>query len=139
MSPHPRIRAVLATGVLALGLSLAAPAEAQEVCSGTGPRQPDPDGLLRPTTYCRNLGGYVGPPASFGTGYLHEGRNWFVCQQEFPGLGGPEVGDLRSDWWLWTQGDVAYSDDGRGWFPATKIIGSTSDEPVPGVPMCRAE
>lgn len=39
-------------------------------------------------------------------------------------------------WWLWTQGDVAYADNGWGWFPATKVSGGNNWEPIPGLQNC---
>ncbi|MFJ6084068.1 hypothetical protein ACIQI8_21955 [Streptomyces sp. NPDC092369] len=46
------------------------------------------------------------------------------------------VGDARNNWWLYTQGDDAYSEDGWGWFPANKVSGGNNYEPVPGLAIC---
>ncbi|MGW1362643.1 hypothetical protein ACWHLZ_37510 [Streptomyces chartreusis] len=59
-----------------------------------------------------NAGQKKGPGGGTYTArYCH---NWFVCQQKFD-LENPPVGSARNNWWLWTQGDVAYADNGWGW------------------------
>ncbi|WP_210594412.1 hypothetical protein [Streptomyces sp. GESEQ-35] len=56
--------------------------------------------------------------------------------QQFTDRENPPVGDARNNWWLWTQADDAYSNNGWGWFPATKVSGGGNYQPIPGLQNC---
>lgn len=97
----------------------------------------DPTGQRVSTWMCpvrRSGDVYASPESTESTGVLREGVSWFVCQKH--GRSNPSVDEAKSDIWLYTQGDVAISDRGWGWFPATFISYSEDSQPVPGVPAC---
>lgn len=110
-------------------------------CWGTGPTVTNHLGTTFATKYCHNYqaGDVVRPAQPSVTtysGYLYAGDNWFVCQRQITAWENPPVGSARNNWWLYTQGDVAYADRGWGWFPATKVSGGGNYEPIPGLPTC---
>lgn len=124
--------AVLATGAVALTPTGAS--AAPNGCWGNAGQKQGPGGKTYTARYCHN---YQGGVVGFGdkdTGYLYAGDNWFVCQIKYGE--NPPVGNARNNWWLYTQGDKAYSDGGWGWFPATKVSGGGNYEPIPGLPTC---
>ncbi|MFC4563973.1 hypothetical protein ACFO4E_19095 [Nocardiopsis mangrovi] len=135
-------RSLLVAAALAGSITAAAPANAADGCSGAGPTVIDYVGNTWSTTYCDawrsgDLEAGVGKdnPSEI-SGHLYAGRAWFVCQQQFTYLENPPVGEYRNNWWLYTQGDVAYSDQGWGWFPAVNISGGGNYEPIPGLRNC---
>ncbi|MFF4348075.1 hypothetical protein [Streptomyces sp. NPDC001530] len=123
--------AVLAAGAIAL---TPASASAASGCWGDAGQKTTPWGATYAARYCHNyLGDYVGYDTG-DTGYLYAGDNWFLCQ--IKDVENAPVGDAKNNWWLLTQGDVAYSDGGWGWFPANKVSGGNNYEPIPGLPTC---
>jgi hypothetical protein len=133
---------LMITAAVAATLTAAGPASAAAGCSGAGPTVTDHLGNTWSTTYCDawlsgDLERGVGKddPSEI-SGHLYAGRAWFVCQQQVPHLENPPVGEYRNNWWLYTQGDVAYSDQGWGWFPAVNVSGGGDYEPIPGLPDC---
>ncbi|GAB2987772.1 hypothetical protein GCM10023080_061720 [Streptomyces pseudoechinosporeus] len=126
--------AVLAVGAVAL--TPASASAAPNGCWGNAGQKTGPNGNTYTARYCHN---YQGSEVGIGTtvtGYLYAGDNWFTCQQQFTDRPNPPVGDARNNWWLWTQGDEGYSNNGWGWFPATKVSGGGNYEPIPGLPNC---
>ncbi|MFJ9553911.1 hypothetical protein ACIRPH_08840 [Nocardiopsis sp. NPDC101807] len=135
-------RILLVAAALAGSIAAAGPASAAQGCSGAGPTVVDHHGTSWSTTYCNawlggNLERGVGRdnPGEI-SGYLYANRAWFVCQQQFTYLENPPVGDYRNNWWLYTQGDEAYLDQGWGWFPAVNVSGGGNYEPIPGLRHC---
>ncbi|MGW0331736.1 hypothetical protein ACWD0J_07650 [Streptomyces sp. NPDC003011] len=122
------------------GAGATAPASAAAGCWGTGPTVTDYYGHTFTTQYCHNYqaGNVVRANQSSPTinsGYLYAGDNWFACQAQLS-WENPPVGNARNNWWLWTQGDVGYSEGGWGWFPATKVSGGGNYEPIPALDYC---
>lgn len=110
-------------------------------CWGTGPTVTDYFGYTWATRYCHNYqaGNVVRAnqsSVSVSSGHLYAGDNWFACQRQITAWENPPVGSARNNWWLWTQGDVGYSDGGWGWFPANKVSGGGNYEPIPGLGTC---
>jgi hypothetical protein len=148
-----RLRRMAALAAVALFASLALTlssgagrAQAATGCSGAGPTAgPDPAGWDYSTRYCYAYSaGYMkdgGPfwwmDPSVNSGYLRVGTSWFVCQAQFS-VDNPKVGTAQNNWWLYTEGDVAYSNHGWGWFPATRVSGGANWQPVPGLTHCAA-
>ncbi|MBG0853046.1 hypothetical protein I2W78_14600 [Streptomyces spinoverrucosus] len=127
-----------ATAVLAAGAVALTPASASAAagCWGNAGQKQGPGGATYTARYCHNYQGSEVGIGDTATGYLYAGDNWFVCQQQFTDVENPPVGDARNNWWLWTQGDDAYSNNGWGWFPATKVSGGGNYQPIPGLQNC---
>ncbi|WP_203724890.1 hypothetical protein [Streptomyces sp. SID13588] len=76
-------------------------------------------------------------PTSPAIGRLFAANNWMVCQAV--GRDNPQLGGGRNTYWVYTQGDVSYSDkNGWGWVPATAFTYGGDWQPIPGVPLCAA-
>jgi lysophospholipase L1-like esterase len=77
----------------------------------------------------RSGGAPVQATDGFVVGFLHEGRNWVVCQR----AGGRVTsGPYFNDNWAWTLADDLRS----GWVNAVYASGGDNDGPFGGVPDC---
>ncbi|GGT53776.1 hypothetical protein [Streptomyces purpureus] len=124
------------TAVLALGTAVSA--QASGGSCRQGPTVTDFLGGRFPTSVCPTwITSHVRQDPNGGTasaGVLYAGHNWVVCQR----MGGtnPKNGTGVNNYWLYTQADVGFMNNGWGWLPANAVSYGGDWEPIPGVPMC---
>lgn len=77
------------------------------------------------------LGSPVENAAGATVGYLHQGKNWIICQQEG---GSVTSGQYRNKWWGWTLSDPPQN--ASGWVSALYASGGANDGKFANVPLC---
>ncbi|MFD9354663.1 hypothetical protein [Streptomyces sp. NPDC060031] len=133
--------AVATTALLAAAGAITLPAGAAQAAGsscGGGPTVRDYQGRTFSTRTCPTwTSAHVLDtrwPTAGLSGELYAGNNWVVCQAI--GRENPELGGGKNNYWLYTQGDVAYDQQGWGWVPATAMSYGVNWGRIPGVPDC---